>query len=141
MLLIAKNRINTVYLTLREKSSIAYSPLTATTSYLFVFDSYMKGDSFSFCPISISSSSRYDVFNIVETGSTYVNLTGGTITMRPGMFYGYTIYEQVSDPYNLYISGTTGNIIEWGKVRLSEAEEYTPTSYSGNLSTFIIYGS
>jgi hypothetical protein len=139
MILLNKNSTNTVYLTLRENSSIASLPLTATTNYLFVFDSYMKGTSFNFIPISISSTSRYDIFYITETGSTFVNLTGGTISCRPGMFYGYNIYENTTDPYNLFVSGTTGTLIECGKVRILGAEEYEPTIYTGNSITFNIY--
>jgi hypothetical protein len=104
MLLISKNSTNICYLTLRELSSVALMPATATTNYLFVFSSYLKGMSFSFIPTPVSSNTVYDVFRITESGSTFVDLIGGTISMHPGMYYYYEVYEQTNDSYNLDIS-------------------------------------
>lgn len=137
MLFLKKNTINEVYLTLREKSSIVYAPLTATTSYLFSFVNYQTKAVLNFIPVQLSSTTRYDLFQITETGNTYVSLTGGTVNLAPNYFYTYTIYEnQTATPYNLDISLTTGNIIEQGKVLVSgNTSEVLYTVYSGNSNT------
>lgn len=56
---------------------------------------------------------RYNRFTITETGSTYVDLTGGTINLLTGS-YKYNIYEASAS--TLSVTGTTGNIISTGKL-------------------------
>lgn len=56
---------------------------------------------------------RYNRFTITETGSTYVDLTGGTINLLTGS-YKYNIYEASAS--TLSVSATTGNIISTGKL-------------------------
>lgn len=117
MIFITKNSVNSVYLTLREKSSIALSSTTAVTYYLFNFRSDQTQADLFFVPSAITSTTRYDQFQITESNIT--NYTAGTITLNPSYFFSYYIYEQSSDPYNLYLSGTTGILIESGKVLVS----------------------
>lgn len=119
MLLIERNKTNDLFLTLRESSSIASSGTSATTYYLFQFQNDLTREDVFFCPRIISSTTNYDWFQITETGSTSVNLTGGTIHLAPSYYWHYWVYEQSSDRYNLNITGTTGVIIEQGKVLVS----------------------
>lgn len=120
MIFIQKNSSNDVYLTLRESSSVA-SNSTGVTYYLFNFKSVQTQQDLYFCPVPISSVTRYDSFRIIESGLTAVSLTGGTINLAPNYFFDYYIYEQSSlaNQYNLYLTGTTGTIIEQGKVLVS----------------------
>lgn len=119
MIFITKNSTNDVYLTLREKSSIALSSTTAVTYYLFNFRNDQTQQDLYFIPVAITSTTRYDWFRITETGSTSVNLTGGTVSLNPNYFFSYFVYENLTNPYNLYLTGTTGVLIESGKVLVS----------------------
>jgi len=56
--------------------------------------------------------SRYNKFSIVESGSTYENLSGSTVNLIPGS-YTLNVYE--SNVQTLQISGTTGEIIYTNK--------------------------
>lgn len=116
MINITKNQSNTVVLTLTEKSTLT-SP-----NYLFSFINGTTREVTNFIAQDVSTfTSRFNEFNITESGVTFVNLTGGTINCKPGM-YSYTIYEQNS-PTNLVISASTG-VVEVGKV-IVEGEDTT----------------
>jgi hypothetical protein len=110
MININKNSSNTVVLTLTEKSTLL------NPNYLFSFTSTTDFNNIvNFIATDTSTyKSRYNTFNIIETGTTFTNLTGGTINLNPNGMWDYKIYEQQS-PTNLFISGTTG-IVEVGKV-------------------------
>lgn len=108
MINISKNQNNVVVLTLTEKSTLT------NPKYLFSFVNGNTREVTNFIAVDNSIyTSRYNEFNIIESGTTYVNLTGGTINLKPGM-YSYTIYEQNS-PTNLIVSAATG-VVEVGKV-------------------------
>lgn len=117
MIFITKNATNNVYLTAREKSSIALSSTTAVTYYLFNFVNDLTQADLYFVPIHVTSTTRYDHFQITE--GNIPNLTAGTVTLNPNYFFSYYVYENLTNPYNLYLSGTTGVLIESGKVLVS----------------------
>ena len=56
--------------------------------------------------------SRFNRFTIVESGSTYENLSASTVNLIPGS-YTLNVYE--SNTPTLQISGTTGEIIYTNK--------------------------
>ena len=123
MINLNKNSNNLVVLTLTEKSSLLNPyylfSFTSTTNYNNVINFTATDNS--------TYKSRYNRFNIIESGTTYTNLTGGTINLNPNGMWDYTIYEQVS-PINLAISGTTG-IVEVGKVIVNGVDSTIPDVY------------
>jgi len=123
MINLNKNSNNLVVLTLTEKSSLL------NPYYLFSFTSttnYNNVVNFTAADTSIYKS-RYNKFNIIETGTTFTNLTGGTININPNGMWDYTIYEQVSSS-NLQISGTT-SVVEVGKVIVNGEDINIPLVY------------
>ncbi len=107
MISLQRNVINTVVLTLTEKSSLL------NPHYLFHlrYCSNLSINKYFIANDLSSYKSRYNLFEITE--HSIENLTGGTVSLNSGM-WDYFIYEQV-DPHNLDLSGTTGQIIEQGK--------------------------
>lgn len=69
---------------------------------------------------------RYNRFTITETGTTYVNLTGGTINLLTGS-YKYNIYEASAS--TLSVSATTGSIISTGKLIVNGEDTELPEVY------------
>ena len=69
---------------------------------------------------------RYNRFDIIETGTTYVNLTGATVNLRSGS-YTYDIYEASAS--TLSVSATTGTIISTGKVLVNGTDTDIPAIY------------
>ncbi len=69
---------------------------------------------------------RYNRFTITETGTTYVNLTGGTINLITGS-YKYNIYEASAS--TLSVSATTGSIISTGKLIVDGEDTELPEVY------------
>lgn len=67
---------------------------------------------------------RFNRFDIIETGSTYVNLTASTMNLRSGS-YTYNVYEATG--LTLQVSGTTGRIISQNNKAVVNGEdtEYT----------------
>ena len=124
MITIEKNSINTVILTLTEKSTLL------NPEYLFEFTSTSNYDNIvRFIAVDTSVyKSRYNSFEITESGTTYVNLTGGTINLTPNGMWNYKVYEQVSGTTNLNISGTTG-VVEVGKVIVTGTDTTIPEVY------------
>jgi len=114
MILINKNTLNKVVLTLDESSRIS-NPF-----YLFQFINEYGNDAtgITFTTPDISQSkNRYNLFNITEsiTGST----TGGDnipLSLTSGQ-YLYRVYEASAS--TLHISATTGTIIESGRMVVS----------------------
>ncbi len=107
MIYINKDSSNNVILELTLNSNLL-SP-----NYLFQLTNEMTSNETLFTATDLSTfKCRYNRFNIIETGSTFTNLTGGTINLVSGS-YNYNIYE--SSTPTLYISGTTGRIVQTGK--------------------------
>lgn len=108
MININKNNANNVVLTLTELTSL---PLSSVT-YLFAITSHSTKETIYFIADDISTAtSRYNEFTLIETGSTYGNLTAGTFNLASGWF-SYDVYEQ-TDPTNLNYLQASG-IVESG---------------------------
>ena len=111
--------------------------------YLFLFESdtthqqiYFVSDNIA--PISARTS--YDQFIITESGSTFQNLTGGTIHLSPGFFWTYTIWEQLNQ-YNLN-PALALDIVDTGRVMFSAGTsgiQYFQNSATTNFSTYTNY--
>jgi hypothetical protein len=123
MINIEKNSTNVVVLTLTEKSTLP------TPYYLFEFTNNINRDNVVLFTGTDNSSykSRYNRFNIIETGTTSVNLLQSTVNLFPPGMWDYTIYEQVSST-NLFVSGTT-SIVEVGKVIVTGVDTNIPAVY------------
>jgi hypothetical protein len=115
MVIINKNSINTVALTLLEKSEFPQQ----YTYNLFVFENAETGEEKIFTSVKYTSDNiRYEKFYITESGTTenrlegIINITGNTAQ------WNYKIYESLTSfsADTLSISATTGNIIEQGRV-------------------------
>ena len=63
----------------------------------------------------ISARTRYDEFTVIESGSTYTNLTGGTIHLNPGYYWTYNAYQQTTRD-NLNPANVIGGPISTGEV-------------------------
>lgn len=130
-----QNQTNQVYLTLREKSLLwIYSSITPY--YLFTFKNQTTNQTLIFTApnqASLSAQSSYDLFNITCTGSSYVNLSAGTISLNPGIFWEYKIYEQ-NQQFNFNVANTV-SCVEVGKVFYSAATNSPDyISMTGNSS-------
>jgi len=136
MIKLTQNQSNRVILTLSESVTYTGSPIY----FLFKFTSESTKEEKLFTAQDVSTNIvRYNEFNIILTGSTSENLTGGTININPDGQLFYEIYEQTS-PTNLSISGTSGNIIESGIVKVEGILQSPITmSYSGQSTTFLGY--
>lgn len=112
MITLTKNSENTVILELTSVSSLL------VPFYLFEFINEINTDNkIYFNGENLSNyTCRNDEFNIVETGTTDVILSASTINLTPGS-YRYNIYEASAN--TLSISGTTGEIIDSGKVTVN----------------------
>ena len=112
MININKDSSNVVVLTLTEKCTLL------NPNFLFSFSSTSYNQPvINFNSVDTSSyKSRYNQFNIIESGTTYIDLTGSTINLNPGS-YDYRVYE--SSGSTIEISGTTKVILEQGKVWVS----------------------
>lgn len=107
MLLINKNSSNTLVFTGTEYATIA-SPY-----FTFKLQNQLTKDLTYFTAPNISTATtRYDMFTVIETGTTSVNLTAGTINLAVGS-YNYNIYE--NDVQSLSV---TGNCVEYGVLRV-----------------------
>lgn len=134
MIKITKNSTNRVVLSLTENVT-----LTATTYFLFEFINDDTQDTVLFTAADVSTNiPRYNEFSIIESGSTYTNLTGGTINLEPTGYWKYNMYAQLS-PTNIALSGVTGGIIEQGKVLVIGTELPEITAYTGQTDTNDIY--
>lgn len=110
MIFLNKDSINTVIIELTLESSLL------NPYYLFEFTNEIKPSEITyFTGTDLSNyKCRYNRFEITETGSTYTNLTASTVNLLTGS-YTYNVYEMTS-PTNLAVSGTTGIVINTGKV-------------------------
>lgn len=136
MIKLTQNTSNNVILTLSESVTYTGSPVY----FLFRFINQTTKDEKLFTAQDTSTNIvRYNQFNITLTGSTFENLTGGTICINPDGQLFYEVYEQKS-PTNLSLSGTSGKIIEQGIVKV-EGSLQSPIimSYSGQSQTYMGY--
>ena len=115
MIIINKNSINTLALTLLEKSEFP----NQYTYNLFVIENAESGQEKIFTGVKYSSDNiRYEKFYITESATTenlldgLINITGNTEQ------WNYKVYESLTSfsADTLSISATTGNIIEQGRV-------------------------
>ncbi len=116
MININQNSANNVVLDLTANSSL-WIFSSQTPYFLFEFTSEATQEQILFVAenlADLTARTRYDQFNIIESGSTYTNLTGGTISLTPGYFWLYNVYEQTTRD-NLLISGTVG-LVSNGRV-------------------------
>ncbi len=138
MINLAQDTANYVYMNLTSNSDLfIYS--SQTPYFLFEFISEATNENLYFVTENIaalSSRTRYDEFVITESGSTYTNLTGGTIHMNPGYFWIYNVYEQTTRD-NLNPANTI-NIVSNGRVFFTPNITNGFISYSGQ-STNIFF--
>lgn len=115
-----KDSNNTVILELTLNSSLV------TPYYLFSFSSDTNYDQIlNFTgPDTSTYKCRYNKFDIIETGSTYTNLTASTVNLRTGS-YSYQVYE--SSTPTLSLSATTGRVIYSGKVFVNGVDNDIPS--------------
>lgn len=136
MILLEQGQTKSVILTLSESVNFTGSPVY----FLFRFYNLTTHDEKLFTASDVSTNiARYNEFNITLTGSSYENLTGGTIHLNTDGEAFYEIYEQLS-PTNLYLSGTSGTIIEQGIVQIkggiSPISPIIDKQYSGMTQTY-----
>jgi hypothetical protein len=121
MIVINKNSINTVALTLLETSEFP----TQYTYNLFVFEDAESGQQKIFTADKYTSNNqRYEKFYITESATTE-NLLTGVIHMTGNTSqWTYKVYESLTsfDANNLAVSATTGTIVEQGRVLLNGIE-------------------
>ena len=123
MISLNKESVNTVIFTLTEKSQLPSS------NYLFSFTNDSSGTQTLFNMDDESPyARRYNKFELITTGSTFVNLSAGTVDLEYG-WGKYEVYESASP--TLEISGTTGRILEEGRYFVNG---YPVSSSNGNSS-------
>lgn len=114
MILLQQNQANNVYLTLSEKVTLTGSPVY----FLFRFKNLTTKDVVLFtAPDSSTAITNFNQFTITLTGSS-LNYTAGTISLHPDGKWQYDCYEMTGQT-NLFVSGTTGTILETGIVKVS----------------------
>tara|TARA_R110000823_G_scaffold198741_2_gene329925 strand:+ start:860 stop:1270 length:411 start_codon:yes stop_codon:yes gene_type:complete len=135
VIFINKNTSQNVVLTLKEKAT-----LTGGTSYLFGFKNSDTNITKYFTAPNVSTAqTRYDCFSITETGSTFQNLTGGTVNLTEG-YYDYSIFQQNSATnISPSFSGVT-TLVETGKVLVSGSVETIIFDDDDAEQTYIIDG-
>ena len=138
---IAKNTSNDCVFTLREKSQL-WNLSGITPFYLFSFTSQQTNQIINFVSTNLAdltAQTRYDEFLIVETGSTHVNLSAGTINLTPAIFWDYVVYEQLSQ-FNFNTAKTIG-VVEHGRIYVNDTvDTFNYLSYSGQTgANFITY--
>lgn len=139
MIFLNQNQANKVTLTLQENSQLfTYSGIQPY--YLFMFSSQTTNQSFTFVSDNISPTSArtsYDQFWITCTGATAVNYSAGTISLNPGLFWHYSVYEQ-NQQYNFNINNAVG-LVEQGKVLYSAAtSDFRYYTMTGD-STYLVF--
>lgn len=132
MILLNRDSLNTVVLTLTEKVT-----LTGATFFLFQFTNDDTNVSKLFtAPDTSCNTCRYNQFDITVTGGTE-DLTGGTIDIDNNGYWKYKVY-QMTGSTNLDISGTTG-IVETGKMYLSGTSLPIISEYTGATNVKFVY--
>ena len=135
---LAKNNINTACFRLNTKTTLTAD----TVYYLFKVVNSSTRQEILFTGQDISNNSAlYNEFQIIETGTTYVNLTASTISLAPAGWWSLKIYE-MSGQTNLDISGTTGQPIAYGKIEVIDTTGTTQGmtyTYTGESNTRFVY--
>lgn len=135
MMYLQKNTVNNFTFTATELIT-----LTATNVYyLFRLVSCDNPQNeILFTGVDISTNIvRYNQFNIIETGSTYVDHLNSTINLTTPGYYEYFCYQML-DPTNLFLSGTTGGPLEYGKTYLSGATiDQVTEIYTGETINYV----
>lgn len=122
MIYIKKNELNKIVLTLSETSRLV-NPF-----YLFEFkNEYIQSATPIYWQVedTTTSQNRYNLFEMNETSSG--STSGGTtssLSLTAGQ-YEYRVYESVTQ--TLQLSGTTGRIIEEGRMVVASNETITTT--------------
>jgi hypothetical protein len=112
MLYIEKNTENTYITELTSVSSLS------TPNYLFELVSDITSSDVTYFNVTDLSTfkCRYNRFDIIESGSTFSNLTASTVNLRTG---GYRLNVYEAPTPTLEVSATTGTIIYTGKALVS----------------------
>ncbi len=122
MILINKDSLNTVILTLTENSSLMFP------HYIFEFTNDIQDNTVIFSATDLSTfGCRYNRFEITETGTTYTDNNNGIINLVPSGYWTYNVYESTGS--TLSISATTGVILETGKVFVNGTDNDIPLIY------------
>lgn len=135
-MILKQNQSNTVILTLSESVVVTGSPIY----FLFRLYNLTTHQEKLFTSPDLSTNIvRYNKFEWTLTGSSYENLTGGTINIQPDGELYLDVYEQTT-PHNLAISGTSGIIIEKQLVQVKGTDlNRFNISYSGNSNLYNAY--
>lgn len=120
MILINKNTLNKVALTLTEKQTIS------NPDYLFEFINDITGTIKIFSATDISTAtSRYNYFNIID--NVIENEYNATMNFTPVGYWKYTIYEmEKTSPVDLNPSNAL-SVLETGKVLVKSIDIITAT--------------
>lgn len=122
MIVLEKNSINTIILSLTENSTLP------VPYYLFEFTNELNGNYVLFNATDTSNfNCRYNKFTIIETGTTYQDVTNGIIHLMNQGQWQYNIYEASAS--TLSISATTGNVLETGIVKVIGTDNSVPNIY------------
>ena len=113
MILINKGEVNTVVLTLSERTTIT------DACYLFEFikDGSIGSIKYFIANDTSSNKLRYNQFNIEE--NSVEDVLGGVISLDAAD-YKYTVYEQENGSSNLDPTGL--NIVEFGRVQVKQVQ-------------------
>ena len=122
MILINKDSLNTVILTLTENSSLMFP------NYIFEFFNDIQDKTVIFSAPDLSTfGCRYNRFEITETGTTFTDNNNGIINLVPSGYWSYNVYESTGT--TLSISATTGVVLETGKVFVNGTDNAIPSIY------------
>jgi hypothetical protein len=122
MIQLFKNAINNVYVTANELIP------SGNTFFNILLENSQNHLKTQFVVTNISTSNRYDQFQIIETGKTYTNLLTSKVNLDEGS-YLYTIYSN-------NLSGITSQtIVEHGLLEVIESGSTSATTYNTYLST------
>jgi len=138
MITLEQNKINTnIILTLSE--AVTYTASSVYFLFRFIDETTQVEKLFTTSDLS-TNIVRFNNFTITVSGSSYENLTGGTINLPIDGKLKYEVYEMLN-PTNLYLSGTSGTILETGFVQVSGSTnmEIINNTYSGSPSTYLVY--
>lgn len=120
MIYIYKDSVNNVYFRGQKMSSKSY--------FVFDFQSVETNESKLMTGVNYNSgSTNYDLFVIIETGSTYQNLTASTINLGVGT---YNLYIYDADAQHLMATGTCieKNVVIVSSTTASTFSYYMPMS-------------
>ncbi len=132
---IGQNSVNTIRPTLSESVTYTGSPVY----FLFRFYNLTTHVEKLFTATDLSTNiARYNEFNIRLSGSSFENFTASTptINISTDTEIFYEVYEMLN-PTNLFISGTSCNILEKGIIRVTGSTyPIIAKSYTGQSTTY-----